>query len=311
MQKIKKENGITMIALIATLSVLMIIFGVTIYSSKKSFEIKDLTNLYSDVEILEDRAKVYYAQHEEFPIIKPEETATIDGHEVYKIDFGKINNINGLHYTDYYIDITTGRVYLSGGKTYANSTYYTKTEQEYQVEALEIPFYIRYNLDGGTLSAENPTLYYTSSETFTLNNPTKEGYAFLGWTGSNGETPQRTVKIEQGSTEDRTYTANWGSNILTISLDSQEADTAGTAFIYETYNLNFKLPKGGKKGAKKETLFCSLFPPFFHICTSCFENFIFSTSSINSSTFRIFLAPSFVLSSSINPSSVLFPIIAI
>ena len=137
MQKIKKENGITMIALIATLSVLMIIFGVTIYSSKKSFEIKDLTNLYSDVEMLEDRAKVYYAQHEDFPI-KPEEKAYIDGHEVYKIDFGKINNINGLHYSDYYIDIETGRVYLMGGKTYANSTYYTKTEEEHSVEMLPL-----------------------------------------------------------------------------------------------------------------------------------------------------------------------------
>ena len=34
MQKIKKEKGIALIALVATLSVLMLIFGVTIYNTK-------------------------------------------------------------------------------------------------------------------------------------------------------------------------------------------------------------------------------------------------------------------------------------
>ena len=121
MQKIKKENGVTMIALIATLTILTIIFGVTIYNSKKSFDIKDLTNLYSDVEMLEDRAKVYYAEHGEFPITN-DTPVTIEEHSVYKIDLDKINNINGLHYTDYYIDITTGRVFLNDGVEYEGST---------------------------------------------------------------------------------------------------------------------------------------------------------------------------------------------
>ena len=136
MQKIKKENGVTMIALIATLTILTIIFGVTIYNSKKSFDIKDLTNLYSDVEMLEDRAKVYYAEHGEFPITN-DTPVTIEEHSVYKIDLDKINNINGLHYTDYYIDITTGRVFLNDGVEYEGSTYHTKTQGEYTVEALE------------------------------------------------------------------------------------------------------------------------------------------------------------------------------
>ena len=143
MQKIKKENGITMIALIATLSILMIIFGVTIYNTKKSLAIKDLTNLYNDIEMLEDRAKVYYAEHGEFPVT--DETTNIEGCSeiLYQIDSSKINNINGLHYRieDYYIDITTGRVYLNNGVEYEGSSYHTKVQGEYTVEALNDPIW--------------------------------------------------------------------------------------------------------------------------------------------------------------------------
>lgn len=43
-----------------------------------------------------------------------------------------------------------------------------------------IEYYITYDLDGGTLAEANPTKY-TIKDEFTLNNPTKEGYTFLGW----------------------------------------------------------------------------------------------------------------------------------
>ena len=70
-------------------------------------------------------------------------------------------------------------------------------------------YVISYNLDGGTVTPANPTGYDTASETFTLNEPTKEGYTFIGWTGSNGDVPQTTVSIGKGSKSDRTYTANY------------------------------------------------------------------------------------------------------
>ena len=46
-----------------------------------------------------------------------------------------------------------------------------------------VSYAITYNLNGGT--ATNPTIYNERTETFTLNNPTKSGSTFLGWTGSN------------------------------------------------------------------------------------------------------------------------------
>lgn len=68
-------------------------------------------------------------------------------------------------------------------------------------------YQIKYDLDGGTMN--DPIYYYSSSMSVTLPTPTKDGYAFIGWTGSNGETPQKEVEISEGSTGLKTYKANW------------------------------------------------------------------------------------------------------
>ena len=75
---------------------------------------------------------------------------------------------------------------------------------------------ISYRLHGGT--ATNPAQYTVATETFTLNNPTREGSTFLGWTGANGSTPQTEVSIANGSTGDKTFTANWSSDAATNAL---------------------------------------------------------------------------------------------
>ena len=45
---------------------------------------------------------------------------------------------------------------------------------------------ITYNLNGGTLPSTNPNSYKRSTDDIILSNPSKEGYNFSGWTGSNG-----------------------------------------------------------------------------------------------------------------------------
>ena len=86
---------------------------------------------------------------------------------------------------------------------------------------------ITYDLNGGTLLSQNPSSYTVETDTITLNNPSKEGYMFLGWTGSNGETPQRTVKIEKGTTENKEYTAVYGEGNYKVNgtyyMDLEEA----------------------------------------------------------------------------------------
>ncbi len=68
---------------------------------------------------------------------------------------------------------------------------------------------ITYKLDGGKFSSNPRTYYYIDSTDYELLTPYKDGYTFIGWTGSNGSTASQNVKISRGKTGDLTYTANY------------------------------------------------------------------------------------------------------
>lgn len=72
-----------------------------------------------------------------------------------------------------------------------------------------------YNLDGGILESENPTTY-TMNDEFILNNPTKNGYNFLGWYVND----VKIEKIEKGSTGNLTLLAKWELQKHTIEFNS-------------------------------------------------------------------------------------------
>lgn len=67
-----------------------------------------------------------------------------------------------------------------------------------------INYSISYNYNGGY--ANNPTSYNIDTETIILNNPTRQGYNFTGWSGSGSGTY---VTIPKGSIGNRNYIANW------------------------------------------------------------------------------------------------------
>lgn len=77
-----------------------------------------------------------------------------------------------------------------------------------------ITYNVTINCNGG--SGVNSRTYTVETATFTLGTPTKTGYTFDGWIGSNGNTAQKTVSISKGSTGDKSYTAQWRANVLTI-----------------------------------------------------------------------------------------------
>lgn len=70
---------------------------------------------------------------------------------------------------------------------------------------------ITYDLDGGVLNvgSHNSGSYAEISLPFSLSIPTKDGYEFIGWTGSNGDTPELEVRIPKGTTGNLNYKANW------------------------------------------------------------------------------------------------------
>lgn len=76
---------------------------------------------------------------------------------------------------------------------------------------------ITYELNGGTLTGHK-TNYTIETDTFTLVSPSRSGYTFTGWTGSNGTTAQKSVNIKKGSYGDLSYTANWSYDPIKVSM---------------------------------------------------------------------------------------------
>ena len=93
-----------------------------------------------------------------------------------------------------------------------------------------------------------PIQYTVESEAFQLPTPVRTGYIFLGWTGEGITEPQKTIEIPQGSTGDRTYTANWQVIEYTI-ITLLEGGNAGSSQVYfYTVEEDFELPTPTRNG---------------------------------------------------------------
>ena len=108
-----------------------------------------------------------------------------------------------------------------------------------------VDYSIIYNLDGGTENS-NPSNYNIGTETFVLKAPTREGYIFQGWTGSNGSDASFDVQIVKGTTGNLEYTAQWRklcqvsiifdldggsvSGAETLTFNQENEDDAGYTF---------------------------------------------------------------------------------
>ena len=109
----------------------------------------------------------------------------------------------------------------------------------------KIEYAIWYNLDGGT--ATNPTEYDIDDDPFTLTAPSKTGYTFVGWTGTDLTRPTMNITILTGSYGIRSYTANWEANKYSVSFDVAGGNSAVPNATY-TYNKSVALPTPQRDG---------------------------------------------------------------
>lgn len=109
-----------------------------------------------------------------------------------------------------------------------------------------IDYSIDYNLNGGTANGLQ-TQYNIETETFTLIQPSKTGYTFVGWTGSNGNTPETNVTIPKGSTGNLNYTANYTYDTYSISYNLDGGNANGLRYNY-TVDDSFTLPIPWRNG---------------------------------------------------------------
>ena len=107
---IKKEKGITMVALVITIIILLILTGTLIYNAKDMIYIKNLTNLYNDIELLREKVAEYYNEYGEIPA---------------KTEYTNINGLKGVLSTNndtgkfYVVDLEAmNGITLNYGKDY-------------------------------------------------------------------------------------------------------------------------------------------------------------------------------------------------
>lgn len=108
----------------------------------------------------------------------------------------------------------------------------------FQLDELYPTYTITCNLEGGTISGQ-PTSYNKYSGTVTIPNPTKAGYRFTGWIGTDLTEKTLDVVIPAGSTGDREYTANWVET-RTVTFD---VNGHGTAPDPQTVDIGTKAVK--------------------------------------------------------------------
>ena len=124
---------------------------------------------------------------------------------------------------------------------------YNVSPEELQKEYQEIVnpddgiYNISYILNGGTVSG-NPSTYTEEDENITLNNPTRRGYSFTGWTGTGLTSASMNVVIPSGSTGNRRYEANWKANEYTIAFNGNGSTSGSMSNLPMTYDETQKLP---------------------------------------------------------------------
>lgn len=121
------------------------------------------------------------------------------------------------------------------------------TEDVYYAHWTPTNYSISYNLNGGSLSGQK-TSYNIETANFTLPTPSKSGYTFTGWTGSNGTTAQKSVTIVKGSTGNKSYTAHWTPTKYTIGYTLNGGSISGQPTNYNIESANFTLPTPSKSG---------------------------------------------------------------
>ena len=147
--------------------------------------------------------------------------------------------------SDKYIPNATGKWRNTAGKTFKPEEIPSNVADTYVVD---LNYSITYNLNGGTMNGQK-TVYNADTETFTLPTPTKNGYTFKGWTGSNGTTPQTTVTIAKGSSGNKSYTANWTLTNYSITYNLNGGNAlSGQRTSYNITSTAYTLPTPTRTG---------------------------------------------------------------
>lgn len=108
-------------------------------------------------------------------------------------------------------------------------------------------FSIYYKLNGGVLDQARAT-YDIESEDFVIATPSKRGYDFMGWTGSNGSILNKEISIKKGTIGDLFLSANWRLEYYDIKYELNGGILENQIDFYTVESENFTIDMPKKRG---------------------------------------------------------------
>ena len=93
---LKNQKGINMITLSVAITIIIIITSVLVYNTKDGMKVRDLSDMYNDIELLNTKVSSYYLEHSAIP----------KGAKYENLDFLNLasnNQINPNNGGDYYV----------------------------------------------------------------------------------------------------------------------------------------------------------------------------------------------------------------
>lgn len=208
MKTVKKEEAITLIALVVTIVIMLILAGIGFMALggengllSKTFLAKSKTN-YSFAREKLELAKV---------------TATdLDGKINKEKLIEEINKVGEVTDTNWPMSVIIDGYIFNVSED--GNIEYDDQNAVYQIE---------YELNGGTNNSENPDQY---QKTVYLKEPTKEGYSFDGWYLDDKFETERVLRIDKNQGDIKIY-AKWNEEIdssyFTWSTSSDSATIKG------------------------------------------------------------------------------------
>ena len=137
--------------------------------------------------------------------------------------------------------------WYSSTKKVENGIYKTDGDLYLTAHWTAITYNINYVMDGGDNPSSNPRSYTYDDSTFTLKDPTKTGYTFLGWTTDSVTTPTKSLSITTGSFGTINITAHWEANKYTVTVDLNGGAMEQTSFEV-TYDSSYSIPSPTRVG---------------------------------------------------------------
>lgn len=138
---IKNNKGITIVALVIAIILILIISGMMGYYSTNAFKIEKLNNMYNDIERIQSEVDKYYIENGKLPIkqkISFNNGNINDNENYYIIDLSILGNLSlnygsdfEKNYSDnlqdiYIINEQSQIIYYLKGIEYEGKIYYTK-----------------------------------------------------------------------------------------------------------------------------------------------------------------------------------------